>query len=112
MSAAYTAAERARAPLEDLEHERADALLKNARDQAGVEEIGVEVTLRCVGSASVGRGLHELAEAQGADLIVLGSSRRSLLGRVFIGDDTRTALNGASSAQSRSRPPDTQSAPS
>ena len=31
----------------------------------------------------------------GADLLVVGSSRRGLLGRVFIGDDTRAALNGA-----------------
>jgi nucleotide-binding universal stress UspA family protein len=30
-----------------------------------------------------------------ADLLVVGSSRRGLLGRVLIGDDTRAALNGA-----------------
>ena len=46
----------------------------------------------------MGRGLHELAEATGADLLVVGSSRRGLLGRVLIGDDTRAALNGASCA--------------
>jgi nucleotide-binding universal stress UspA family protein len=43
----------------------------------------------------VGRGLHELCEVIGADLLVVGSSRRGLLGRVLIGDDTRAALNGA-----------------
>jgi nucleotide-binding universal stress UspA family protein len=43
----------------------------------------------------VGRGLHELAEVAGADLLVIGSSRRGLLGRVLIRDDTRAALNGA-----------------
>jgi nucleotide-binding universal stress UspA family protein len=43
----------------------------------------------------VGRGLHELREVIEADLLVVGSSRRGLLGRVLIGDDTRAALNGA-----------------
>ena len=39
--------------------------------------------------------MHELAESEGADLLVLGSSRRGLLGRVLLGDHTRAALNGA-----------------
>jgi nucleotide-binding universal stress UspA family protein len=47
---------------------------------------------------AVGRGLHELGEQIGADLLVMGSSRRGLLGRVCLGDDTREALNGAPSA--------------
>ena len=47
------------------------------------------------GSPAVGRGLHELAERQGADLVVVGSSGRGLLGRVAVGDHTRDALNGA-----------------
>ena len=97
VSTAYAAAERARS-LGELEQQRADALLEKARVQGKLGHGGVEVTLRCVESASAGRGLHELAEAQGADLIVLGSSRRSLLGRVLVGDDTRAALNGAPSA--------------
>jgi nucleotide-binding universal stress UspA family protein len=46
----------------------------------------------------VGRGLHELCDVIGADLLVVGSSRRGLLGRVLIGDDTSAALNGASCA--------------
>jgi nucleotide-binding universal stress UspA family protein len=44
---------------------------------------------------SVGRGLHELCESIAADLLVVGSSRSALPGRVLIGDDTRAALNGA-----------------
>jgi nucleotide-binding universal stress UspA family protein len=44
---------------------------------------------------SVGRGLHELADRQHADLLVVGSTRRALLGRVLVGDDARAALNGA-----------------
>jgi nucleotide-binding universal stress UspA family protein len=58
-------------------------------------ETGVEAHLRWYGSSSVGRGLHELCEVLGADLMVVGSSRRGLLGRVLVGDDTSAALNGA-----------------
>ena len=36
-----------------------------------------------------------MAERNGADLLVVGSSHRGLLGRVFIGDQTSHALNGA-----------------
>jgi nucleotide-binding universal stress UspA family protein len=75
---------------EPPEAERAQALLDAAR-----EEAGVEAHLRWRGSSSVGRGLHELCELIGADLVAVGSSRRGLLGRVFIGDDTSAALNGA-----------------
>ena len=73
------------------EAERAEALLETVR-----EETGVEAHLRRYGSSSVGRGLHELCELTGADLVAVGSSRRGLLGRVLIGDDTSAALNGAS----------------
>ena len=72
------------------ERERAQELLERAR-----AETGVQANLRWRGSSSVGRGLHELCEVIGADLLVVGSSRRGLLGRVLIGDDTRDALNGA-----------------
>lgn len=75
---------------EAAQHERIRELLEKVS-----EETGVEAKLRWHGSPSVGRGLHELAELTGADLLVIGSSRRGLLGRVLIGDDTRAALNGA-----------------
>ena len=74
---------------EASEEERARELLEKAREDAGVR-----VQLRWRGSPSVGRGLHELSELIGADVLVVGSSRRALLGRVLIGDDTRAALNG------------------
>lgn len=80
----------ARAGEDASARERAVALLERAR-----EEAGVRAQLRWRGSASVGRGLHELCELVGGDLLVVGSSRRGLLGRVLIGDDTRAALNGA-----------------
>ncbi len=57
--------------------------------------MGVDAELLSVVAASVGRGLHEQAEELNADLLVVGSSRRSALGRVMLGDDTRAALNGA-----------------
>lgn len=51
--------------------------------------------VRYVEATSVGRGLHEVADAEGADLLVIGSCRRGLLGRVMVGDETSDALNGA-----------------
>lgn len=75
---------------EEAEQQRSLALLEAARDEAGVEAGRI-----CIGSSSVGRGLHELAERQRADLLVIGSCRRGLLGRVFVGDDTREELNAA-----------------
>jgi nucleotide-binding universal stress UspA family protein len=80
----------ASAVYEASEAERAEALLETMR-----EETGVEAHLRWRGSSSVGRGLHELCELIAADLVTVGSSRRGLLGRVLIGDDTSAALNGA-----------------
>jgi nucleotide-binding universal stress UspA family protein len=79
------------AAYEAPEAERAEALLETVR-----EETGIEAHLRWRGSSSVGRGLHELCELIRADLVAVGSSRRGLLGRVLIGDDTGAALNGAS----------------
>jgi nucleotide-binding universal stress UspA family protein len=77
------------ADFEAGERDRAETLLSSAAAGSGIE------TTRCIGSTSVGRGLHELAEANGADLLVIGSTRRGLLGRVLVGDDTRHALDGA-----------------
>ena len=86
-----SAVSRASSPAyEAAQHQRIRELLEKRRAEAGVE-----ADLRWYGSPSVGRGLHELAELTGADLLVIGSSRRGLLGRALIGDDTRAALNGA-----------------
>jgi nucleotide-binding universal stress UspA family protein len=68
----------------------AEALLERQRAEAELE-----AELAPVGASSIGRGLDQLAEREDADLIVVGSSHRGFLGRVFIGDDTRDALNGA-----------------
>jgi nucleotide-binding universal stress UspA family protein len=64
-----------------LEAERAAAAISS-------ELISMEAT-------SPARGLHELAEKQGVDLLVVGSFSRGVFGRVMLGDDTRAALNGA-----------------
>ena len=56
---------------------------------------GIEAQLISVVSTSPGRGLHEHAEKQGADLLVVGSCHHGVFGRAMLGDDTRAALNGA-----------------
>ena len=82
-------------PIRDDDYEasayaKARGLLLDARDEAGVQ-----AGLRWSPCASPGRGLHELAESLGSDLLVVGSSLRGLVGRVLLGDDTRCALDGA-----------------
>lgn len=69
-------------------------MLRTARDQAGIASRW-SISLRVLWSPWVGRALHELADIEDADLLVLGSSRRGMLGRVLVGDHTRAALNGA-----------------
>ena len=71
--------------------ERITELLETASKEAGVQQAGV----RWREASSPGRGLHELCELVEADLLVVGSSRRGLLDRVLLGDDTHAALNGA-----------------
>ncbi len=58
-------------------------------------EIGLEANLVAVGAHGVAAGLHRLAEAEHADLIVVGSCHRGAFGRLMLGDDTRSVLNGA-----------------
>ncbi len=77
--------------VEDLED--ADKLLEGER-RAG----DVDADLLSILATSPGRGLHEQAERQNADLLVVGSCSHSAFGRAMLGDDTRAALNGASCA--------------
>lgn len=69
---------------------RARALLEEARRRTGVT-----AHLRWTGASSVGRGLHNLIEHFEIDLLVIGSSRRGILGRVLLNDHTHSALAGA-----------------
>jgi nucleotide-binding universal stress UspA family protein len=55
----------------------------------------VNADLVSIVGASAGRALHQQAEEQHADLLVVGSCSRGVLGRAMLGDDTRGALNGA-----------------
>ena len=93
-AAAYAADSDTRS-LEEFEDERAQEMLRSARDRGDVMHTGLELELRCTVAPSVGRALHELAESQTTDLLVLGSSRRGIPGRVLLGDETHAALNGA-----------------
>ncbi len=69
----------------------------NFQDLLGRErEHGMlDAELTVYGAHTAGRGLHQLAEERNADLLVVGSTRHALLGRVVMGDDCRAALNGA-----------------
>jgi nucleotide-binding universal stress UspA family protein len=75
-----------------LPSQRAEAkqLLERERQLAGLEA-GLVVRQ----GVTVGRGLHELAEELESDLLVVGSTRHAIVGRVLMGDDTRAAYNGA-----------------
>ena len=72
------------------EREASHKLLERERTEAGVRAELVSIV-----SMSPGRGLHEQAEEQNADLIVVGSCSHGAFGRAMLGDDTRAALNGA-----------------
>ena len=63
--------------------------------QGEVEAMGVGAELTGMFAPSVGSGLHQLAEDDNADLIVVGSSSRGLIGRVLVGDDARATVSGA-----------------
>jgi nucleotide-binding universal stress UspA family protein len=73
---------------EAVERDHAQALLERVRAATGID-----AELLAHGAASVGHGLHELAQSLAADLLVIGSNRRTLTGRVLIGDDASVALN-------------------
>lgn len=73
-----------------LGREESQRLLERERDATGAT-----ASLVSVASISAGRGLHELAEEQGCDLLAVGSSSAGAVGHVLLGDHTRSALNGA-----------------
>jgi nucleotide-binding universal stress UspA family protein len=55
----------------------------------------VEVETRPIKSSSAARGLQELAEAESADVIALGSSHHGSLGRVLMGTVSDRLFHGA-----------------
>lgn len=56
---------------------------------------GAAITPVHIDHGSVAHGLRDEAAARGADLIVLGSSSRGLVGRTFAGDDVTSTLRCA-----------------
>lgn len=72
------------------EHASSTQLLERERAAASVEAELVSIV-----ALSPGRALHEQAERQRADLLVVGSCSRGTFGRATLGDDTRGALDGA-----------------
>jgi nucleotide-binding universal stress UspA family protein len=69
---------------------KAKTVLEAQRDATG-SHAGL-ITER---AGSVGRGLHDVAQQQRADLLVVGSSHRAFPGRVLGGGQTRAVLHGA-----------------
>jgi nucleotide-binding universal stress UspA family protein len=74
----------------ESEREAARRLLEQERTDTGANADVVVVEAQ-----TPGKGLHEQADEQGADLLVLGTCRHGAFGRIFLSDDTRAALNGA-----------------
>jgi nucleotide-binding universal stress UspA family protein len=72
------------------ERDRAHALLNRCRQ----DNLPAAETVACF-DGSPGPGLHEIAAREHADLLVVGSSHRGLVGRILIGDDTLAALDRA-----------------
>ncbi len=60
------------------------------------EAADVDAQLVSAGGDSVATTLHEIADELDADLLVVGSSTRALVERVFLGGVTRAALHDAS----------------
>ena len=55
----------------------------------------ISATRRDVDSMSVARGLHELAEEGGADLVIVGSSRHGKAGQTLLGNVAVALLHGS-----------------
>jgi nucleotide-binding universal stress UspA family protein len=59
-------------------------------------EVALEARVHVVGDSSPARALHRVAEAENADLIVVGSTHHSRIGRVLAGDDAVGTIHGSS----------------
>jgi nucleotide-binding universal stress UspA family protein len=64
-------------------------------ERAAARLSGLDVETRAVGGGSPAHGLNELAEAERPDAIVVGSTHRGALGRVFPGSVGERLLAGA-----------------
>jgi len=77
----------------DPAHEQ--ALREWAESVLGAAELGAGVETRVVPGGSPANALNDLAEAERADLIVLGSTHRGAAGRVLPGSVAERLLHGA-----------------
>ena len=57
--------------------------------------LGLALEARCVAASSPASGLRHLAEAEGADVIVVGSTHRGALGRILPGSVGERLLTGS-----------------
>jgi nucleotide-binding universal stress UspA family protein len=75
-------------------HLREDAqqTLDRLREHA---DASLRITTRTIADPSPSRALHTLAEIEGASLVVIGSSHRGAVGRVFAGTTAERLLHGA-----------------
>jgi nucleotide-binding universal stress UspA family protein len=69
-------------------------------DPALAELAGLKVEGRPIESSSPARGLHELAEEEGASLVVIGSTHRGPVGRVVLGSTGEVLLAATPAAVS------------
>jgi nucleotide-binding universal stress UspA family protein len=69
-----------------------DGMHEVERDLA---DAGLTATVRVLGDRSPARGLHRIAEQTDADVIVVGSTHHSMIGRVFAGDDAAGTVHAA-----------------
>lgn len=77
-------------------YERAMAEAEERLEAQARAQLGkIPFRLRTVGGVSAPRALHEVAEDENADVIVLGSTHRSGLGRVLPGSVGERLLHGA-----------------
>src|SRR5688572_3573401 len=59
------------------------------------DDARLEARVRWLEATSVAEGLHRLAEAEGADVLVIGASRRDELERKVVADDVSAVLEHA-----------------
>jgi nucleotide-binding universal stress UspA family protein len=87
-------------PLDSIRSTWTDRGVGDAEDPRPLEDaarsVGAET--EAIPSSSPARGLRELAEETGADLVVVGSSHRGRLGRVLAGTVGTALLHGAACA--------------
>ena len=67
----------------------------DARRATGARRRGLRITTRTIADTSPSRALHILAEIERASLVVIGSSHRGAVGRVFAGTTAERLLHGA-----------------